>query len=154
MIFPWIWELLPRIHFSLFWISSTSEWSDKKGQEIWMDYQLPKSIWHYKEMIHGRTSFIDARPIKTIPNRVWHIKSGNWGSTYPTGFKWQLTSHCILVKDFLWNWKKVQNLCSRITRYYLSAEGVETLHPRIRIHDNCLFWPQEFDILLNSTEVK
>jgi hypothetical protein len=33
-----------------------------------MKYQMPGSIGHYEEMIHGRTGFIDARPIKTIPN--------------------------------------------------------------------------------------
>jgi Reverse transcriptase (RNA-dependent DNA polymerase) len=100
-IFPWIWELLPKVYFPLLQTSSTSERSDKKEQKIWMEYQLPRSIWHYEGTIHGRTSLVDAQSIKTIPNQVWHIKSGNRHGTYSTGFKWQPTSCCILVKDFL-----------------------------------------------------
>jgi hypothetical protein len=34
MIFPWIWEFLPKIHFPLFRTSSTSKRSDEEGQEI------------------------------------------------------------------------------------------------------------------------
>jgi hypothetical protein len=37
---------------------------------------------------------------------------------------------------------------------YLVAKGMETLHPRIRTHDDRLFRPQELDVLPNSSEVE
>jgi RNase H-like domain found in reverse transcriptase/Integrase zinc binding domain len=48
-----------------------------------MEHWMPGSIWHHEEKIHGRAGFIDDQSIKTIPNRVWHIKGGNWCGTYP-----------------------------------------------------------------------
>ena len=87
MIFPGIWKLLQKVHISLLQTCLTSEWPDKERQEIWMDHQMPRSVWHLKMTIHWRTSIVNAWPIETIPNWIRHVKSGNRSSTYSTGFE-------------------------------------------------------------------
>ena len=154
MIFPGIWKLLQKVHISLLWSCSTPEQSNKERQEIWMDHRMPRSIWHFEMMVHRGTGTIDAWPIKTIPNWIRHVKSGNRSSTNSTGFEQWLTPCSIHVKDIHRYWKEIQNIRQRTPWNHSSFKRMETLYPRIWTHHHCIFRSQKPDVLQNGSETK
>ena len=115
---------------------------------------MSRSIWCLEMMIHWRTSIVNAWSIKTVPNQIRCIKSGNRSCTYPVGFKWQLTPSSLYVENVHGHWKKIWNLQQRTPWYHSSSKRMETLYPRIRTHHHHIFWSQKPDILQNSTETK
>ena len=82
----------------------------KKDNKFEWTSDSQKSLWWIKKMLHWRACPNDAWSYLTIPNwnRCLHICYRS--SSYPTWFKWWLTSHFIYVKNPLSNWKKLWNL--------------------------------------------
>ena len=152
MIFLGIWK--QKVYISLFQSCSTPWQPDKEGQEIWMDHQMSRSIWHLETMIHWRTSTINAWPVKTIPNWIRHVKSGNRSSTHSIGLKWQLTSCSIHVKNVHRYWMKIQDLQQRTPWNHLSLERIKTLYLRIWTYHCHILWSQKPDIFQNSPETE
>ena len=66
--------LLLTIHPKLLQTSKTTEWTLKKGTEIWMDWQMPTSLQYNETEIHRRTSTRNARSQQTLSNWMWCLK--------------------------------------------------------------------------------
>ena len=71
-------------HYSnLAWPLNNLTKKDKKFE--WT--QMSKSVWYLETTIYRRTSTIDAWPIKTVPNWIRCVKSGNRSGTHSIGFE-------------------------------------------------------------------
>ena len=154
MIFPGIWKLLQRVHFSLFQSCSTPKQPHEERQQIWMDDWMSRSIWHLETTIHWGTSTINAWSVKTIPNQIGRIKNGNRSCTYSIGFEWRLTPCSVHVENIHRYWKEIWDIWQGTLWNHLSLERIETLLPRIWTHHHCIFWSQKLDILQNNPQTE
>ena len=149
-----VWELLPTIHLAFIGAGKTTEWSPKERLNIWMDRQLPESIWIIEKAIYWRTCLNDARPKLTIPDWNRCLKICNRGSSHSVRFEWWQTPSLLYLKYIFTSWKELWNLWSWITCNHESVGRIETLHPRISTYNSNPIWSQELDLLLWSQETK
>ena len=63
-----IWKLLLMIYPKLLWHRTTSEWTLKEGQKIWLDPRMSIFLWGNEEIIHRRTCLLGDAPLRpTFP---------------------------------------------------------------------------------------
>ena len=149
-----IWKFLSEIHLSLLRHCQTPKWLDKKGQEIWMDKRMPNIIWHPQTMFHWRTHTLDARSLKTIPDRIWCIKSCYRSCSHSSWPKWKSTPGGLPISDLYQHWTLIWNTQLRTLGNYLSTQRMETLHSRIWTHNRSSFQSQKLDVLQNHPEIE
>ena len=126
----------------------------KKDRKIQMDNQMSTSIRQSKNSFHQWTHTRNAGSNKAIPDRVRHVKICIRSGPDSVRLQQRPTPMRIHFKDILPCWKKLWNLRSGITGYYLSPRGVETLYSGIASHNDCFLRPQEPDVLPRCQETK
>ena len=132
----------------------TPQWSTEEGQEIRMDQWLSEGIQRTQETVHGGTSFDDAWPSKTLPNRNGRFKVCHRSGTHPIRLKWQLTPHLIHLENLLSDRTQLRDIWQRTLGNHSCLDGMATLHSRLSTYNDGSFGPQKLDLLLRSPKVK
>ena len=85
----------------------------KKDQPFIWDNNAQTLFDEMKKWFTEELVLIDARPNKTLPNWMWHIKMGIRSSLDTTQHQWRLTPLCLYIPNLLPNGMELWDLWSR-----------------------------------------